>query len=79
MYIMLNEYCLICSRLCSQESCQKLESSNLFFYFVWSVDISEKPKLEKIKVACDNLESPEVCSAGVLRRSSAMAVETGLF
>ena len=41
--------------------------------------ISEKPKLEKTKVAYDNLESPEVWSTGVLRRSSAMAVETGLF
>ena len=41
--------------------------------------ISEKPKLERAKVADDNLESPEVWSTGVLRRSSAMAVETGLF
>ena len=41
--------------------------------------ISGLSKLESPEVACDNLESPEVWSTGVLRRSSAMAVETGLF
>ena len=45
------------------------------FYFVRSVDISEKIKLEKTKVAYDNLESPEVCSTPVAQRSSAIAVE----
>ena len=46
------------------------------FYFVQSVDISEKTKLEKTKVAYDNLESPEVCSTPVAQRSSTVAVET---
>ena len=46
------------------------------FYFVRSVGISEKPKLERAKLAFDNLECSKVRGTGVLRRSSTIAVET---
>ena len=49
------------------------------FYFVRSVGISEKPKLERVKLAFDILGSPEVCSTPVAQRSSGIAVETRLF
>ena len=39
----------------------------------------EKPKLERAKLADDNLESPEVRGTGVLRRSSGIAVDTRFF
>ena len=37
--------------------------------------ILEKPKLERAKLAFDNLESSKVCSTPVARQSSAIAVE----
>ena len=39
----------------------------------------EKPKLERAKLAFDNLESPEVCSTPVAQRSSTQAVELQYF
>ena len=45
-----------------------------YFIFFWSVGISGSSK-----VAFDNLESSKVCSTPVAQRSSAIAVETGLF
>ena len=49
------------------------------FYFIQSVGLSGLPKLGRTKVTCDNLESSKVRGTGVLRRSSAIAVEIGLF
>ena len=52
----------------------RVRVKRFIFYFVQAVGLSGLPKLGRSKVAYDNLESPEVCSAGVLRRSSTQAV-----
>ena len=55
----------------------KLDYANIQQIMLQRSSKLEKPKLERAKLAFDNLESSKVRGTGVLRRSSAIAVELG--